>query len=156
MRRLAAFGAIAALAAPVLAGADTIYRYETESGSIAFTDDRERVPKLYRDGARAIEAESLFDYERTTIAQAGARRAAAPAAALVEEEAPPVAALTRADLIALDLAPGVRIEVSEGPTAEPIRVDHEVLRWDEGRLWRFTIIRRGDEVLAEIREDCCP
>jgi hypothetical protein len=36
--------------APAVSGAD-VFRYETEEGTIAFTDDVKRVPARYRDQA---------------------------------------------------------------------------------------------------------
>ena len=34
----------------------------------------------------------------------------------------------------------------------PIRVERNVYRWEEGSLYQYTVIRRGERVLAEIRE----
>jgi len=46
-RRLPAFGLLAALLLPVIAGAE-FYSYEDRSGTLHFVDDQSRIPKEYR------------------------------------------------------------------------------------------------------------
>ncbi len=43
------------------------WQWVTESGTVSWADERERVPEKYRDGAQHVPLESLLDYERTTI-----------------------------------------------------------------------------------------
>ena len=57
---------------PSPAAAD-YWRYETDSGSIAFTDDAKNIPAKYRESAKQIAEESLFTYPRLSIVQPDAR-----------------------------------------------------------------------------------
>ena len=68
--------AILALAAavPQLAAAD-YWRYETETGAVAFTDDPKGIPAKYQASARAVQEESLFDYGRLSVVDSDANRA---------------------------------------------------------------------------------
>lgn len=59
----AAFG-LAGVAATAEAG--SFYRYETEDGGIAWTDDAKRIPARYRDQAAVVENKGLDDFERFT------------------------------------------------------------------------------------------
>ena len=68
--------ALAALFTPGLGSAD-IYRYETDEGVVAFTDDVKRVPSRYQDSVKRITEASLFDYKRVTIVPRGARNTTA-------------------------------------------------------------------------------
>jgi hypothetical protein len=61
----------AALAAPAAAG--TLYRYTTEDGSLAFTDDLKRVPERYRQTAQTMETGKLTRYARYSPADPAAR-----------------------------------------------------------------------------------
>ncbi len=57
-------GTILLASAP--AGAGTLYRWQTESGTLAFADDPKRVPERYRGQAEQIETEGLEGYGRFT------------------------------------------------------------------------------------------
>lgn len=48
------------------AGAGTLYRWTTESGSVAYADDLKRVPERYRDRVDTVTSEALADYGRLT------------------------------------------------------------------------------------------
>ncbi len=138
-------------------GARSYYRFETESGSVAFTDELARVPARYRDDAQAVLPRSLMDYERTTISERGASSAARVVPLQPRDPAPaqqpsaiPLEVLVP-PMISVRAGPDVNIDVPMD-AAEPIRIDRHVWRWEDGRLYRFTVIRRGDQVLAEIRD----
>ena len=73
-----------ALLAPAAAFAD-LYRYETEQGTVAFTDDVERVPARYRASAKRQEVQNLKSYSRLTVVPRGATYA--PAETFAEEAA---------------------------------------------------------------------
>ena len=45
------------------------WRYETDSGSIAFTDDAKNIPAKYREHAQKIAEQSLDGYRRLSIVQ---------------------------------------------------------------------------------------
>ncbi len=61
---LAAAVAITGVALPAAAG--SFYRYETETGGIAYTDDAKRIPARYRDAAEHVTTKSLESFERFT------------------------------------------------------------------------------------------
>lgn len=58
-------GLVAVSAAPA-AEAGTMYRWETENGTLAYADDVKRIPERYRAQAEALAAESLDGYSRFT------------------------------------------------------------------------------------------
>lgn len=60
----AAVVALVGLALPAAAG--SFYRYETENGGIAYTDDAKRIPARYREDATPVARTSLDDFARFT------------------------------------------------------------------------------------------
>ncbi len=48
------------------ASAGTVYSWQTDDGTFAYTDDRKRIPARYRDQARARSMQQLSKYERFT------------------------------------------------------------------------------------------
>ncbi|MFO7181773.1 MAG: DUF4124 domain-containing protein, partial [Pseudomonadota bacterium] len=68
-------GAVAAvLAVGAPAGAGTLYRWQTESGTLAFADDPKRIPERYRDVAEEIQTDGLDGYERFTPTDGAAQQ----------------------------------------------------------------------------------
>ena len=65
---------LVALAAAPAAEAGTMYRWETESGTLAYADDVKRIPDRYRAKAEAIVSENLDGYSRFTPTDAGAQQ----------------------------------------------------------------------------------
>ena len=55
---------VAVLAAPALAG--TYYTWTTDDGTVAFTDDKKRIPARYKDAAKRKTVGRLKDYPRYT------------------------------------------------------------------------------------------
>ena len=49
------------------ASADVVYRWTTEGGTLAFTDDAEKIPARYAADAQKDSLESLRSYPRLTI-----------------------------------------------------------------------------------------
>jgi hypothetical protein len=66
-RTLIAAAVLFAVAAP--AGATVAYRWKTDDGTYAFTDDARRIPEKYRDQARASTMRPLRAYKNFTPAQ---------------------------------------------------------------------------------------
>ncbi|RIK98757.1 MAG: hypothetical protein DCC71_20825 [Proteobacteria bacterium] len=73
MSKLYRIGAGALVAGGLLAGAGSasaeagaLYRWESQDGSISFTDDAKRIPERHRASAQAIERSVLTDYGRYT------------------------------------------------------------------------------------------
>lgn len=69
----ACVGLVAGTAAPA-AEAGTMYRWETENGTLAFADDVKRIPDRYRAKAEAIVSENLDGYSRFTPTDASAQQ----------------------------------------------------------------------------------
>jgi len=65
-------GAMVLASAP--AGAGTLYRWQTENGTLAFADDPKRIPERYRESAEEIQTESLDGYGRYTPTDGPAQR----------------------------------------------------------------------------------
>jgi hypothetical protein len=138
------------------------YRWETDTGALAYTDAKDRIPARYADRAELIEVPALQDYARLTVSQRSL-----PAPGLASAAAVP-AALAAAPIGAIAAAPataapqtiyiqtgGLLLPVStaELDPSEPIRVEKRVYRWEDGLAYPFTIVKQGGRVLVEIREE---
>jgi Tfp pilus assembly protein PilE len=66
-RTLIAAAVLFAVAAP--AGAKVVYRWKTDDGVYAFTDDAKRIPEKYRTQAKASPLRPLHTYKQYTPAQ---------------------------------------------------------------------------------------
>jgi hypothetical protein len=161
---LAAGLLVATLAVPAAAG--SFYKYETDDGGIAFTDDAKRIPARYRDEAETIEQKNLDDFERFT--PMGTARPA-PHAARMDERL-----VYLRDMNARVVTPdavrapsgvgpggltfrtgrdGQDIEASLSPRrdGEPVIVEKIRSRPDGSPVTRhITIVRQGDEILSII------
>ena len=161
---LAAAGFALALA-PQLAAAD-YWRYETETGSVAFTDDPKNIPAKYQASAKAVKEESLFDYSRLSVVDPVP--AAAPTRAGVAKDAAvpvfpwPVAQTEteeRGSNVTLNVG-GLQLNVEgEGDEDEPLYVDRGQYQDMDGEFFDrnvitspTTIVRRGNKPLAYIDE----
>jgi hypothetical protein len=151
---------------PGVAAAD-YWRYTTESGSLAFTDDVKNVPAKYKASAERIQEEKLDNYHRLSIVDSAtaAPRVAGPR--IVSEPAPTAADATRVAapvaapkrdgaIVTLDVG-GVKIDV-DADSDEPIYVDKQQYSDENGYIDHngymapTTIVRRGDKPLAYIDE----
>ena len=163
-----AAAALALALAPQLAAAD-YWRYETESGGVAFTDDPKSIPAKYRASAKALKEASLYDYDRLSVVDPARAGAPTRAAVAPQDAARPVLAglVSQAAAPAPDADSSVSINVGglqikvdgAGEDAEPLYVDrgqYEDLDGDYfehgGIMSPTTIIRRGDQPLAYIDE----
>jgi hypothetical protein len=59
--------AVVAFATPSVAG--TVYKWTTESGTTAFTDDAKRIPARYAKSAERQQTGTLSNYSRFTVAE---------------------------------------------------------------------------------------
>lgn len=157
-----------AVALAVPASSETLYRWTTDEGSVAFSDDLKRVPERYRAQAKAIETRRLPGYARytPTDAQAGAahaERLAARLERLREVNAPEPTRVTlplgvaqaggAETVLRLNDRTTVRV-----PTARPGDGEGPVVV-DEVRVRRpgsivtvhNTVVRRGDDILLVVR-----
>jgi len=155
---------VAALAAPAAAG--SFYRYETDDGGIAFTDDPKRVPERYRDDADVIERDGFADFDRYTATGADARapfadrtdarldhlrdfnaRTVSPDAVGAPQPAGPGGLSIRTG------EEGQSVESYVDPRAggEPVVVETVRSRPDGSPVTRhITIVRQGDRILSVI------
>jgi hypothetical protein len=148
MKLLLVTAAIGGLIAPATAGAD-YYRYTTENGATAWTDDLKRVPARYRDQVETIAAQDLESYSRLTIVPRGATSAPSlpePEAEVIEPEAPDA---TKTPM-RFEVSPGVTIEPE--PDGGPIIVRKNRTRWIDGTARPLTIIEQDGKILAEIEQ----
>ena len=141
---------------PALAHAE-LWRYETESGSVAFTDDAERIPARYAEKAVKLEDRSLQDYERTTISEPGASIESAVTTidleALDEELAPATGSSEAGAKQRVNVYVDGRIQLDvEADSDEPIYVDKGQYVLRKGILSPHTIVSRGGKTLIVIDE----
>lgn len=144
------------------------WRYETESGSIAFTDDAKNVPAKYRESAKQIAEEPLTTYPRLSVVQPDAYRptprgVADPNAAVpvfpwpVPANAVAPQAHEGSPRVSLDVE-GVRIDVDPNQS-EPIYIDKRQYMTGDGDYIDHggvnsatTIVRQGGKDLVYIDE----
>jgi len=146
---------------PGSASAD-VYSYEQENGTVAFTDNAERVPERYRKAMTQTPDRSLEDYERATLRVVPARRRApespAPASSFTRiPTSAPSAPAGSQGMAYLQAGPGLLVPVPIDPEESdtPIRVSRE-FRWVDGRYTPLFVVRRGDRVLIETEEAAAP
>jgi hypothetical protein len=147
MRKALAVLLLVSWIAPV-AQADT-YRYETEEGTLVFTDELKRVPARYQDRVEKLADRSLWDYPRLTPVPRGASTEAV--SDLLPENPPTAATEARhgessQPAMAMEVAPGLWVHLDRDQDV-PIRVDREY-RWVDGILRPHTVVRQGDRTLA--------
>lgn len=163
-----AAAALALALAPRLAAAE-YWRYETETGGVAFTDDPKGIPAKYQASAKAVKEESLFNYSRLSVVDPVRGSAATRAGVAPKDAAVPVFAwpVPQPDARAADGGSTVSINVGgmqvnvdgKGDDDEPLYVDrgqYEDMNGDYidhgGIMSPTTIIRRGNKPLAYIDE----
>jgi hypothetical protein len=147
------------------AAAGTLYRYTTEDGGIAFTDDPERVPARYRAQAQAVETRGLERYARFTPADAAARarhdeglaerlawlrefNAAAELPAAQEPGAHPLPET----IVQVNRDTSVRIPTAQLADDGPIVVEEvRVKRPGLFVTTHNTVVRQGDRILLVVR-----
>lgn len=167
-RNWLAAAAFALALAPQLAAAD-YWRYETETGGVAFTDDPKSIPAKYQASAKAVEEASLFDYGRLSVvdpvrASAPTGAGVAPKDAAVPVFAWPVPpteapAPDRGSSVSVNVG-GMQINVDgDSDEDEPLYVDRSQYMdlngeyFDHGGVMSpTTIIRRGNKPIAYIDE----
>lgn len=164
---------VALTALPASAG--TAYRYTAADGSVAFTDDLERVPDRHRADTKAIQTGSLSGYSRLTPAKVGAgEEQAEKAYARLERLRELRASRAREQAFMTASAGGgpvagkitgfeatvevngatIRLPAGGSGGDGPLIVE-EVRSRPHGRIVtrRSTVIRRGDEILMVVRRE---
>ena len=150
---------LAMVAAP--AAAENVYRWTTEDGTVAFTDDENRVPARYRETAVIQSLESLSGYGRLTQIQA----------ADLQTPTPPAIAKTASASKPI-LVSGLPMSVMTGSTrygsggislpvggplsddSEPVLIEQRRVKLDSSMATAHeTVIRQGDRILSIQRNE---
>ncbi len=155
---------LAALATPAPAG--TLYKWTTEDGSVAFTDDSKRVPDRYRSQVETIQTGGLDTYERftpTDSAAVASQRARLEArlerlresTAVTVAPAPQAAAEGPASETIVQVNDRTALRIPATPSDDgPIVVEEvRVRRKGSVRTIEDTVVRQGDKVLLIVRPD---
>jgi len=156
------------LAGPALAA--ELYRWTTDEGTIAYTDDAKRIPERYRKVAKKISTGSLQDYSRYTPDRSSTKysgvalnerldRLRAANAALERNPFAPSPQLTQASrpidnpMVRVGPQGEPALEVSSGTeSGGPLIVEQRRFRMDGGFVTRTdTVVRRGDEIIAIVK-----
>jgi hypothetical protein len=155
------------VAAALPASAAGLYRWETESGGVAFTDDPKRIPARYRDDAVEIAPRDLSDYARFTEVS---ERRSAPHADRVEARldhlrdlnartvsrgavrAPHAAGASSVSVRAGGDAREIENVIPSGQGGEPVVVETIRTRPSGSPVTHHvTVVRQGDEILSVIK-----
>ena len=147
--------ALVATALPLAASADH-WRYETENGTLAFTDDVKQIPARYRASATQHTDRGLYEYARASISEKGAARESAatrlpPEAGVgwtVNGDAP---AQPRGDArLRLSVGDGASIEVG-GASHSPVVVERRHYRTNSrGIVSPHTVVLQDGKPVAII------
>ncbi len=160
--------ALVALLTHALASAD-IYRYETDEGVLAFTDDVKRVPSRYQDSVERIAEASLFEYARVTIVPRGASNSAGwtlpegeSATAPRTEPGRRVRISSNPSTTTLRTEPGRRVRISSNPstttldlpahTDAPVELERTTeWKWVDGRYVPFAVVKLDGRTVSTTR-----
>lgn len=141
---------------PAAASAE-FFRYETEEGTLAFTDDEKRIPSRYRARAVPEAPRSFFDYPRLTIVEAGATSVATTSwlEDLADEEpsnVPNDAPSTGAGTMQIQSNPANVIFDEPVNPDEPVFIER-ITEWRRVGSWLvpFLVVKRNGQVVAEIK-----
>ena len=157
---LAGLVLLVALATPALAG--SLFKWTTEDGSVAFTDDPKRVPERYRSQVKTIKTGGLDVYERFTPSDSSRQ---SEQRQRLEKRLERLRALNRPPRTALVPAPGVQPQImikadqrtaltipSDAQGDEPVIVEEMRVNDPDSIATRHvTVVRQGDRVLSVLK-----
>lgn len=126
-----------------------VYSYTQDNGTLAFSDEYERVPARYRAHSDRHSNESLIDYPRHTLVQRYPELRSQNPEGVGEVRAPGVTIHAQQPTMMVDAGQGLLVPVAVGEEAGKVEVSYSY-RWSNGRYTPFTVVRQGDRVLAEI------
>jgi hypothetical protein len=163
-----AAGLTLSLAGPALAA--ELYRWTTDDGTVAFTDDIKHIPERYRGVATKISTGSLRDYSRYTpdrtspksselaLAERLDRLRATNAALETQPTAPslqPVQTVPQRDNPFVRVGPqgDPALEVSAShESSGPLIIEQRRYRVEGGFVTRTdTVVRQGDQIIAIVK-----
>jgi hypothetical protein len=143
------------------AGAGPVYRYESEEGTLSFTDSMKKVPSRYQSQSETLSFRPLRDYARYTPQAADAGYSERIAARLevlrkarAEESARAAGIAGHSGGVSLRTsssgAPG--LEIAADASGEPLVVETLFTRPEGKMVTRQTLVaKRGDEVVAIVK-----
>lgn len=144
------------------AGADSVYRYESEEGTLSFTDSLKKVPARYQSSVETHQLRPLRDYARFTPEDSGpgyperlaARLAELRGARAAEDEQIAAVKSSQGTAIALQTAgsDSPSLEFQPAGDGEPLIVETLFTRPEGKMVTRQTLVaRRGDEIVAIVK-----
>ncbi|MDG2049302.1 MAG: DUF4124 domain-containing protein [Myxococcota bacterium] len=147
----------------VQATAGTVYRWTTEDGTIAFTDDEKRIPARYQGTAQVETLESLNGYPRfTAVGDRPETATAAPAPApRVNRRAPANVALAELPVSVITGSSrygngGISLPVGSPVSAEsePILIEQRRVKLSSSMATAHeTVVRQGDRIISIQRNE---
>jgi hypothetical protein len=155
-------GFLVGVSAEVLA--DTVYKWTTEDGTIAYTDDQKHIPARYRDQVETQQMKRLSGYERYTPLgrQGGLPEAGGVAVApthttetiIVDGGGQGMSVMTGGTRFGQN---GMIVPV-ESPmataSAEPVVIENRrVQRSDSMATSHETVVRQGDRIISINRDE---
>jgi hypothetical protein len=157
---IAGIALLAILAAPALGG--TLYKWTTEDGSLAYTDDPKRVPERYRSQVETFKTAGLDAYERFTPGDSARQ---SEQQRRLQERLERLRALNRPPRSAVAPADGVQPEImiranrrtavtipNDTAGQEPVIVEEmRVSDPDSISTRHVTVVRQGDRVLSVLK-----
>jgi hypothetical protein len=159
-------GSFLTLALASAATAGPAYRWTTEDGGVAFSDDLKKIPSQYRASAQRITTRSLASYPRYTPAQSGVAsgdrnaalqerlerlRAFNAASTAVAEAGPASGPQT---IFELDDRTSIAIPNDRRTSSEPVVVEQRRVRdRNNTTTTHLTVVRQGDEILSVVRPE---
>jgi hypothetical protein len=141
------------------AGAGPVYRYESEEGTLSFTDSAKKIPSRYQAQAETLNLKPLRDYGRYTPQgsdEGYASRVSARLASLRKARAEETVAVAakRSSGVALRTSSGggPGLEIAADGSGEPLVVETLFTRPEGKMVTRHTLVaKRGDEVVAIVK-----
>ena len=144
------------------ATAGTVYRWTTESGTIAFTDEEKRIPARYQGTAQVETLESLDGYPRFTAVQektdqaaasAGISQKKATAASQGSPSAWPISVMTGSSRYGNG---GISLPVGSpvSEEGEPILIEQRRVKLSSSMATAHeTVVRQGDRIISIQRNE---
>jgi hypothetical protein len=156
------------LSGPVLAA--DLYRWTTDDGTVAFTDDAKRIPERYRKVAKKISIGKLRDYARYTPDRSSTKDSIALAERVNQLRAadatpqthpmipsvPPTQAGVQSDNPLVRVGPqgqpALEVAPQDRDSSGPLIVEQKRYRMAGGFITRTdTVVRQGDQVIAIVK-----
>ncbi|MCH2184540.1 DUF4124 domain-containing protein [Myxococcota bacterium] len=144
------------------ATAGTVYRWTTESGTIAFTDEEKRIPARYQGTAQVETLESLDGYPRFTavqekadasVATDGATKSTVSAPSRADSAEWPISVMTGSSRYGNG---GISLPVGSpvSEEGEPILIEQRRVKLSSSMATAHeTVVRQGDRIISIQRNE---